>query len=418
MSTRFEQGEEPERFGQLASRRRVLRALAAAPAVVALAGCGTGTDAKSGETAGTAASPYELPSTAGRAGGGRTKPLDFGLAYSDTLPWMSDADLAQALDDAADLGITWIRADLAWTNIQPDSPTQYLWERFDRVASAARERDLTVLATLGYTPQWSRDAACMYKNQSCPPADNARFAQFATEAVTRYAAMGVHAWQIWNEPNISGFWPGGPDPERYTDMLAQVSQAVRAADSEAFVVMAGLANADTEGAGKRQSAADFLDAALKLGAAEHIDAVSFHPFSRTLLPSTKTGDSPYERVDGARKSLTAVLKSYEQTGLEIWLTETGSPTHGRGAAADSEQPGEDATHATAGFQAKIATDTVPAADALGAVTKVFWYSHRDTKPPEANAVGSHYYGLIEYTGEHKPSFAAYRDAIADYRAQN
>ncbi|GAA4819527.1 hypothetical protein GCM10023220_60380 [Streptomyces ziwulingensis] len=383
-----------------------------------MAGCATGTDPAPGGATGTVAAPYELPSAAGRTEGKRTKPLDFGLAYSDTLPWMSDADLARALDDAVELGTTWIRADLAWTNIQPDSPTQYLWERFDRVAAAARERDLSVLATLGYTPQWSRDHACMTRHSTCPPADNARFAQFATEAVTRYAAMGVHAWQIWNEPNISGFWPGGPDPERYTDMLAQVSGAVRAADSEAFVLLGGLANADTEGGGKRQSAADFLDRSLKLGAGEHIDGISFHPFWRTLLPSTKTGDSPYERVDGARKSLTAVLKAYEQTGLEIWLTEAGSPTHGRGVAADSEQPGQDLTHATDDFQARITADAVRAADALGAVTKVFWYSHRDTKPPEANAAGSHYFGLIEYTGEHKPSFDAYRDAIADHRAQN
>jgi hypothetical protein len=399
------------------SRRPLLRALWAVPALVALgSGCSTGSSTTSPDATGASTSPYELPSAAALASEERKKPLDFGLAYSDTLPWMSDADLGQALDDAVDLGVAWIRADLAWTNIQPDSELQYLWERFDRVAGAAQERDLKVLATLGYTPRWSRDLACMDKNQTCPPASNTRFAQFASEAVTRYSALGVHTWQIWNEPNISGFWATGANPERYADMVRQVSAAVRAADPDSFVLLGGLANATTTDGGKRQSAVAFLDSVLEHGVGDHVDGISFHPFTHELLPSTKTGDSPYERITGARQSLTSVLVRHDRTDLEIWITETGAPTHGKGAAADSEEPGRTTTHATYAHQAQIATDTVKEADGLTAITKVFWYAHRDTKPPAENADRHHYYGLVEYTGARKPAFTAYRDAIAAHRA--
>ncbi|MFJ8106824.1 cellulase family glycosylhydrolase [Streptomyces sp. NPDC096132] len=399
------------------SRRPLLRALLTAPALIALgSGCSTASSSPSSDSD-ESTGPYELPSAAAAVAEKRKKPVDFGLAYSDTLPWMTDADLGQALDDAVDLGITWIRADLAWTNIQPDGESQYLWERFDRVARAAQKRDLKVLATLGYTPKWSRDLSCASEGATCPPASNARFAQFVSEAVARYAAMGVHTWQIWNEPNISGFWAGGADPERYAEMVKETSKAIRAADPDSFVLMAGLANAATTNS-KRQTPADFLDNALKLGVGDHVDGISFHAFSHGMLLSTKTGDSPYEHVTGVRRSLTAVLAQHERTDLEIWLTETGAPTHGKGAIADREQPGVETSHVTPAHQARIATDMVKAADELTAVTKVFWYAHRDVKSPEANAGTWAYYGLIDYAGERKPAFDAYRDAVVAYRAKN
>ncbi|MFI7500457.1 cellulase family glycosylhydrolase [Streptomyces sp. NPDC049687] len=399
------------------SRRPLLRALLTAPALIALgSGCSTASSSTSSDSD-ESTGPYELPSAAAPAAEKRKKPVDFGLAYSDTLPWMTDADLGQALDDAVDLGITWIRADLAWTNIQPDGESQYLWERFDRVARAAQKRDLKVLATLGYTPQWSRDLACASEGATCPPASNTRFAQFVGEAVTRYSAMGVHTWQIWNEPNISSFWPGGADPERYAEMVKKTSKAIRAADPDSFVLMGGLANAATTNS-KRQTAADFLDNVLRLGVGDHVDGVSFHAFSHGVLLSTKTGESPYERITGMRRSLTSVLAQHERSDLEVWITETGAPTHGRGAIADSDQPGVETSHVTPAHQARIATDMVKAADELTAVTKVFLYAHRDMKAPEANAGTWAYYGLIDYAGERKPAFDAYRDAVAAYRAKN
>lgn len=401
------------------SRRPVLKALWAVPALVALgSGCSTDSSTATPDASSSPTEPYELPSAAVPASEKRTKPLDFGLAYSDTLPWMTDADLAQALDDAVDLGITWIRADLAWTNIQPDGETQYLWERFDRVAQAAQERKLNVLGTLGYTPQWARDVECAGKGSSCPPASNARFAQFVSEAVTRYSAMGVHTWQIWNEANVSKFWPTGADPERYAEMVRTVSAAVRAADPDSFVLLGGLANANDRKEGRQQPPLEFLDNVLKQGIGKQVDAISFHPFPRENLPTTKTGDSAYERISGARTSLTSVLARHERTDLEIWITETGTPTHGPGEAADSENPGVETDHCTDAQQARIAKATVEAAAELTAVTKVFWYAHKDTQPASANADLHHYYGLIEYNGEHKPAYAAYRDAIADHRAAN
>ena len=51
--------------------------------------------------------------------------LRIGLAFGGTLTWMPRDQLATTLDDAVTLGARWIRADLSWAEIQPESPIFY-----------------------------------------------------------------------------------------------------------------------------------------------------------------------------------------------------------------------------------------------------------------------------------------------------
>src|ERR1700688_4575255 len=61
-----------------------------------------------------------------------TSPASIGISYGDTLPADSTTELSQTLDDAVALGVTTIRLDLAWGDIQPDSASSYNWTNFDR----------------------------------------------------------------------------------------------------------------------------------------------------------------------------------------------------------------------------------------------------------------------------------------------
>ncbi|MYV38523.1 hypothetical protein GT030_06485 [Streptomyces sp. SID1328] len=127
--------------------------------------------------------------TAGRKWG-------FGLSFGDSLTWMTDAERARAMADAEELGVHWLRVDLSWRNIQPDSPDQYLWERFAPVVDAARAHGLEVLPTLSYTPRWAADPRCAGVGPARPPANSDRFAEFARQAAERYSPKGVHTWEI------------------------------------------------------------------------------------------------------------------------------------------------------------------------------------------------------------------------------
>src|SRR5947199_10194483 len=60
-----------------------------------------------------------------RTGTGKATPI--GISYGNTLPWESSSVLSQTLDDAMALGITTIRLDFGWDDIQPVSASTYNW---------------------------------------------------------------------------------------------------------------------------------------------------------------------------------------------------------------------------------------------------------------------------------------------------
>ncbi|MFF3378654.1 cellulase family glycosylhydrolase [Streptomyces sp. NPDC002680] len=347
--------------------------------------------------------------------GTRDQGLGFGLSFGDTLTWMTDAERAKALDDAVELGVRWLRVDLSWRNIQPDSPSQYAWERFDRVVDSARARGLDVLPTLSYTPRWAADPSCANTSQACPPADDGQFAEFARQAAERYAPKGVHTWEIWNEPNIKPFWKTGPDAARYTALLTATAPAIRSVDPDAYLLLGGLAAVDTQPSKQYVSHQTFLAELGRLGALKQVDAISYHPYTYPLLPSTKTATGTrFEEIDRTKDNLVAVLARYGERGMPIWLTETGAPTWSRGRAADNESA-RDTAHVTPALQARIARDTVTASAAIPSVKVVFWFSYQDGEPETSSSRKSQHYGLTYYDGRRKPAFDALEQAIRAYR---
>ncbi|MFI9819968.1 cellulase family glycosylhydrolase [Streptomyces sp. NPDC052013] len=357
-------------------------------------------------------------SGADSSAGARTRDLRFGLSFGDTLTWMTDQELTRAMDDAEELGVRWLRVDLSWRNIQPDNPGQYLWERFDRVVDAARDRDFEVLPTLSYTPRWAAGPDCGSTSQTCPPADSGQFSGFARLAAERYAPKGVHTWEIWNEPNISHFWKPGPDAKRYARLLAETADAIRGTDPDAYLVLGGLAAVETIPSQRYVSHKTYLDALGQLGSLEHVDAISYHPYTYPLLPSMETATgTTYQDIDQSHDSLVAILKKYGKPDMPVWLTETGAPTWSTGRAADRPEDHK-AAHVTPRLQAEIATDTVAAAAAKPSVDVLFWFSYKDVEPQTAQSRKAKHYGLTYYDGRRKPAFDAYRQAIDGYQKEH
>lgn len=361
---------------------------------------------------GVGSSAADAPTTADTRP--RIRPLGFGLSYGDALTWMPDEQLDRAMADARELGVTWLRVDLSWKNIQPDAPYQYLWERFDRVVDAADSHGLRLVPTLSYTPRWARDPVCAHTNQSCPPADNARFAEFSRLAAVRYAPRGVHTWEIWNEPNIKSFWKSGPDATRYTALLTATAKAVRSVDSDAYLLLGGLAAVDTIPSKQYVSHKTFLAELGRAGALRQVDALSYHPYTYPLLPSTETATGTrFQDIDRSPDNLVSTLKRYGKPDMPIWLTETGAPTWSPGTAADS-QDARGTTHVTPRLQAEIAADTVTTSAAIPSVAVVCWYSYQDAGPEGSDSRKSRHYGLTYHDGTRKPAFDAYKEAIRAY----
>jgi hypothetical protein len=349
--------------------------------------------------------------------GGAANSLRVGISFGGTLLSMTDDELAEALDDVIDIGARWIRIDMSWNDVQPTSAQAYVWDPLDRIMTQAHRRHLSVLPILDFTPAWARPADC--SNFACPPADPSEFAAFAGVAAKRYSQSGVHTWEIWNEPNNSVFWQPSPDPVAYTRLLKATSAAIRKADTQAFVVMGGLAPLETAVAAPGDlSIGDFLsptaESPLRL-----VDALAVHPYTFPY-PASRRG--PWEspgKPDSGLPFLRQVLAKSGTPNLPIWITEYGAPTGGSGPAwgesHDSLSTGPD--HVTEAQQAALATDAIATAKSEPIIGSFFWYAYRDFASPLLLPDGrpaegtENYFGIRRVDGSKKPSFTALTDAV-------
>ncbi len=246
--------------------------------------------------------------------------------------WETDAQLTADFDAIAATGAKWVRLSFDWTSVEfngPD-PQQAVWTSEDRVVKAATSRGLQVLGVAAYTPPWARQTAtaCPAQTMYCPPQRPSDYAAFLSAAVTRYAPMGVHAWEIWNEPNWDPWWASanGPDATAYVALLQAAYPAIHRADPSATVVTGGLAPHGDLGADPTdpRNPVNYLKAMYAAGAKGYFDAVGTHPYPP--LPLDPLAGTAGWNALLYTQTMHDVMATNGDGGKRIWGTEWGAPT--------------------------------------------------------------------------------------------
>jgi beta-xylosidase len=316
---------------------------------------------------------------------------DIGLAVGlDALRWRSDLDLREEFADYAALGVDWLRTDLNWSVTQEAGPDSFDWGPTDRIVDLANEHGIQVLLVVGSTPRWAREVP----GERSSPAGTSTFSAFLAAAVSRYRDKGVRTWEIWNEPNMNGFWPPTPDPVAYAGLLMAAYPAIKAVDPGATVLAGGLAAVPTTGPAdgvRHMSAVEFLRTIYDQGAGEAFDAVSFHPYTYPRQPDDPADWTGWNIMTGP---LRGVMEANGDAGKAIWITEYGAPTNqGKSETSDVEQAD----------MLALARDMVLDLPWAG---PFFWYSYRDLGDDPDN--NEDWFGLVRGSGERKLSYFAFR----------
>ena len=186
---------------------------------------------------------------------------------------------------------------LRWQGISADSAKAKA-----RVA-AAQANGQQVLVHLLQTPNWEGDG----------PSD-AEIDQYVRRLrinIPKWAAMGVHHFEVWNEPDHKTFWGGTPNAARYTRMLKLAYPVIKAADPESVVISAGLTNHNDA----------YLAAMYRAGAKGYMDAVGTHMYSRYRPEDC---DRRYKRRYLCNiADMRRVMVENGDTKKRIWMTEFG-----------------------------------------------------------------------------------------------
>ncbi len=311
----------------------------------------------------------------------------FGVSPGANILWLPEAEMHRELDLYSNAGFGWIRLDIDWNSIEP-SPGEFNWHATDLVVKAARDRNMRVLAMPAYSPPW---AATVPGDPHSEPADMTSFAQFVGRAVARYAPLGVHDWEIWNEPNSSLFWKPRPNVAQYAEMLKLTSAAIREQDDQATIVAGALAPASDAANGSQIAPVTFVEQLFAEGAAPSFDVLSVHPYTYPQLPTDP--DSSWQ----SGFDLTEIHRTMTDLGdpKDIWITEFGAPT------------GTDPRAVSETRQAQILVSGV--SDAPPSVQKVFLYGGRDRGWDESDREQN--FGFVRSDFSAKPSLTALQEAL-------
>jgi hypothetical protein len=317
-----------------------------------------------------------------------------GLALGGAIQNESSAVLTREFDVIGATGARWIRMDINWDLIQREGPSAYNWSPFDRVVASAQARGLNILATILYTPPWARPSGT---NGSTPPADLNSYAAFAAAVVHRYAPLGIHAYEIWNEPNNSRFWAPHADAARYTELLRLASSAIRTADPQALIVTGGTSPALDQGG--NVAPVTFLKQIYAHGGKGSFDAVGHHPYTTPGRPGETQAWNAWFQMTGARTSLRSVMAHNGDANKQVWATEFGAPTGGPSGSYVGEAD-----------QAELVTRAFKLFASYDWAGPLFWYAPRDLGVDRSTR--EDFYGLIRNDFSAKPAFTAYRSLAA------
>jgi xylan 1,4-beta-xylosidase len=313
----------------------------------------------------------------------------------------SQAQLKMAVDE---LGFRYIRFhaifhDVLGTVRIEEGKTVYNWSKIDQLYDGLLARDIRPFVELGFTPKvlaTSGNSIFYWKgNTSHPQLEGWHdlINAFIRHLETRYGRDEVRTWffEVWNEPNLSGFWEGG-DQKAYFELYDLTSKTIKSVDPALRV-----GGPSTAGAAW---VPEFLAHVEQSGAA--VDFVTTHTYGvqggfldEAGKSDTKLDSSPNAIIGDVRRVREQIAAS-PFPGLPLYFTEWSTSYTPRDAVHDSY------------ISAPYILTKLKAIQGLVQGMSYWTYTDlfEEPGPPTAPFQGG--FGLLNPDGIRKPAYFAYK----------
>lgn len=326
---------------------------------------------------------------------------------------ISSREIDRTVSEMKRAGVRWARLNVSWSSLEEKGKGKinqgYLSDIDQAVAKTRAAGIKALLSMADSVPYWAsadpqkrvvggrREWNPLYR-----PADFRDYADAFRFLVARYSRRGVRHFEVWNEPNHEYFWPSGPNPAEYAQMLKRAYQAAKAANPKAVVVAGALAQNDHR----------FLAGVYAAGAGRFFDAVSTHSYPRGNPQRCWNDASGWRHPDAlcAIENVRAVMMSNGDAAKRIWLDELGWSTCSNaylGCWRMGVSPKLQGTYIKRAYKLLERYPYVRAA---------FQYQFRDLYWGQASPDDWwQNLGLLRRDFSRKPAFAAYRSYARNYR---
>lgn len=187
--------------------------------------------------------------------------------------WGNPETTARDLKLARDAGFTWVKQRFEWRYIEGNAKGRFEWNEPDRIVQAVSDAGLKLVARVDNQPRWARSDQVF--PGSGPPDRLEDWSEFLSALATRYRGR-IHAYELWNEPNLAREWgQRKPDPRQYLQLLKAGYQAIKQADPSALVISAGL-SPTTDQSDQAMPDILFLRELYQQGASAYFDVLGVH----------------------------------------------------------------------------------------------------------------------------------------------
>ena len=164
-------------------------------------------------------------------------------------------------------GFRRIRMDFGWGATEREKG-KYDFSAYDRLLQSLDENQLRAYWILDYgNTLYASGEKSGVGDDAKTPEFRAAFAKWAAAAVTHFKNRGV-VWEIWNEPNGTGFWLPKSDAKDYSALALAACRAIRKIAPDECIIGPATAGIDLS----------FLETCFRAGLLDWWDGVSVHPY--------------------------------------------------------------------------------------------------------------------------------------------
>ncbi len=224
-----------------------------------------------------------------------------------------------------EMGAPWVVEYFPWA-YREKFPGIFNWSHSDLVVQNANRQGLTIIARLGYAPEWARPANSTPSFLAAE--DYERFGDYVAAFVERYRGQ-VDYIIVWNEPNLALEWGFQPvDPAAYTQLLSVAYRRAKEANPQVQVLGGALApTLAPPGDEFALNDLDYLQGMLDAGAGDAMDGLAVHAYGWVYPPD----DPPAPDVVNFRRTelVHQLLQENGYGDMPIHITEGGWNDHPR-----------------------------------------------------------------------------------------
>ena len=328
--------------------------------------------------------------------------LSIGSDYPGTL--LREDSLAQLETVRRELGFRYIRFhaifhDVLGTYREDDGKPVYDWTRIDALYDRLLAIGIRPFVELGFTPEAMKtsDQHIFYWKGNTSHPDLAKWTAlvdaFARHLEERYGREEIRRWyfEVWNEPNLAGFWEGA-DQAAYFALYDATARALKRVDPQLKVGGPATAGAAwvpefIAHAVKKDTPVDFITT--------HTYGVDGGFLDENGKEDTKLSPSP-DAIIGDVRRVRAQIQASARPGLPLYFTEWSTSYTPRDAVHDSY------------VSAAYVLGKLKAVDGLAQGMSYWTFSDlfEEPGPPTAPFQGG--FGLLNPQGIRKPAYFAYK----------